>query len=395
MQETANNLEAKRSIGWMGLSRGHKARPLEWLIEKGIFLVAISAILVVFLIFLFVLREAWPIFSGKANSAAARKVIPADQIDKLTPFQLQAYLELTPDEFNKKDKETLKLLMEVKEEAGKEAVPDKDEALNTTQWKYILKPYAFTGYSKPEYIWQPISNIKKYNIIPLIIGSLKTTLVALLFSVPLSIAAAIYVSQLANPKVKEWVKPAIEMLSGIPSVVMGVFALLVLATFLQTIFHYNSRLNALVAGVALGLAIVPVIFSIAEDALTSVPRSYVQAALAVGSSKWQAAWQVVLPAALPGVFAAVILGFGRAIGETMIVLLASGNASIMSASIFDSTRSITSTIAAELAEAVFGGHHYGMLFMIGTLLFGVTFVSNLMGEYIMYRLKSRLEGKQK
>ena len=139
---------------------------------------------------------------------------------------------------------------------------------------------------------------------------------------------------------------------------------------------------------------IPVVFSIAEDALTSVPRSYVQAALALGSTRWQAAWKIVLPAALPGVFAAIVLGFGRAIGETMIVLMASGNASIMSWNLFDSTRTITATIAAELAEAVFGGHHYGILFMIGTLLFVVTFVSNLAGGLVLQHLKGRLEGKK-
>ncbi|MSU28362.1 MAG: ABC transporter permease subunit, partial [Pedosphaera sp.] len=165
--------------------------------------------------------------------------------------------------------------------------------------------------------------------------------------------------------------------------------------FLQCVFGYQSRLNAFVAGIALGLAVIPVVFSIAEDALTSVPRSYTQAALALGASKWQAAWQIVLPAAAPGVFAAVVLGFGRAIGETMVVLMASGNASIISMSLFDSTRSITATIAAELAEAVFGGHHYRILFLIGALLFIVTFLTNLAGDLIMHRLKDRLEGKAK
>ncbi len=176
---------------------------------------------------------------------------------------------------------------------------------------------------------------------------------------------------------------------------LGFFALIVLASFLQSVFGCQSRLNAFVAGIALGLAIIPVIFSIAEDALTSVPRSYLQAALAVGSTKWQAAWQIVLPAAVPGVFAAIVLGFGRAVGETMVVLMASGNASILSWSLFDSTRTITATIAAELAETVIGGHHYRILFMIGVLLFVVTFLSNLAGDLVMHRLKAKLEGKKK
>jgi phosphate transport system permease protein len=228
---------------------------------------------------------------------------------------------------------------------------------------------------------------------PLIVGSIKATLVALLFSVPLALGAAIYVSQLCPPKWKEYLKPALEMLAGIPSVVLGFFALLLLATWMQKLFGYEGRLNALVAGIALGLAIIPLVFSIAEDALTSVPRSYTQAALALGASRWQAAWQVVLPAALPGVFAAIVLGFGRAIGETMVVLMASGNASIMSWNVLDSTRTMTATIAAEMAEVVHGGVHYRMLFFIGAMLFVVTLLSNFAGDIVVHRLKRRLEGK--
>jgi phosphate transport system permease protein len=214
-----------------------------------------------------------------------------------------------------------------------------------------------------------------------------------LFAVPVALAAAIYVSQLARPALKEWLKPCIELLAGVPSVVLGFFGLIVLAGLFQTVFGVASRLNAFVAGIALGFAIIPVVFSIAEDALTSVPRSYTQAALALGSSPWQAAWQIVLPAALPGVFAAVVLGFGRAIGETMVVLMASGNASIVSWSLFDSTRTMTATIAAELAETIFGGHHYRILFLIGALLFVVTFLSNLAGDLVIHRLKGKLEGR--
>ena len=210
---------------------------------------------------------------------------------------------------------------------------------------------------------------------------------------PLAVGAAIYVSQLATPRMREILKPVIEMLSGIPSVVVGFFALLVMATVLQTLFHYETRLNAFVAGVALGFAVIPVIFSIAEDALTSVPRAYTQAALALGASRWQTAWQIVLPAALPGVFAATVLGFGRAIGETMIVLMVC-SASVMSWSIFDSARSITTTIAAEMAEAVAGGPHYRILFLLGALLFAATFISNMIGDFVIHRFKQKLEGKK-
>jgi phosphate transport system permease protein len=313
---------------------------------------------------------------------------------KLTPGQLQSYLGLTSKQFAEMDADTKKTLMEIKIENAKAASQDKDAAVNTTSWRYLLEPYQWTGYDKPSYIWQPVSEVPKYNIVPLLIGSLKATLVALLFSVPLALGAAIYVSQLTSPRRRELLKPAIELLAGIPSVVLGFFALIVMATVLQKMFGYQSRLNAFVAGIALGLAIIPVVFSIAEDALTSVPRSYTQAALALGSSKWEAAWQIVLPAAIPGVFAAVMLGFGRAIGETMIVLMASGNASIVSWNILDSARTMTATIAAELAESVFGGHHYSVLFMLGVILFLVTFASNLAAQFVIGRLKQRLEGRR-
>jgi phosphate transport system permease protein len=347
----------------------------------------------IFLIFLFIAREALPVLLGNTNNSLVQKTIPVEEMDRLTPKQLREYLGLTEKEFAGMRRETLKSLMEVKIETASEAPNDKDAALNTTSWRYLLLPYQWTGYQKPEYIWQPISKIQKYNIVPLLAGSLKTTLVALLFSVPIALGAAIYVSQLSKPRVREYLKPAVELLAGIPSVVLGFFALMVMATLLQQAFGYQSRLNAFVAGIALGLAVIPVVFSIAEDALTSVPRSYTHAALALGSSRWQAAWQIVLPAAIPGVFAAVMLGFGRAIGETMVVLMASGNASILSWNLFDSTRTITATIAAELAETVTHGHHYRILFMLGTLLFLVTFVANLVADVVIHRLKHKLEGK--
>jgi phosphate transport system permease protein len=390
-------VQGKRTHGWMGIHRGHKARPLEWLAEKAIFGVSLSAILVVFLIFLFVAREALPIFLGQMNSALVQDVIPPADFDKHSPEEIRAYLGLSHGEFTTMHSETVKLLMEVRAETQqgipKEFREDKDARLNTTRWRHLLAPHQWTGYDKPEYIWQPVGQIQKYNIVPLFVGSLKTTLVGLLFSVPLAVAAAIYVSQLARPRVREIVKPGIELLSGIPSVVVGFFALLVMATFLQNLFGYQVRLNAFVAGMALGFAVIPIVFSIAEDALTSVPRSYTQAALALGASRWQTAWQIVLPAALPGVFAAVVLGFGRAIGETMIVLMVC-SASVMSWSFFDSARSITTTVAAEMLETATGGHHYRMLFMLGAVLFAVTFLSNMIADVVIHRFKRRLEGKR-
>jgi phosphate transport system permease protein len=393
LTEKPTAAQTARSAEWAALARSRKRRPLEWVVEKGIFLTSLSAILMIFLIFLFVGNKAWPIVVGKTTSSRVFKAIPVEDMHKHSPEKLQEYLGVTAEQWKTFDDETKRTLMEVKVEESKERPEDRDAEINTVDWRYILRPHQWTGYEKPEYIWQPVSNIHKYNIVPLVIGSLKATLVALLFSFPLALGAAIYVSQLASPRTKEWLKPSIELLAGIPSVVLGFFALIVMATVLQNVFGYESRLNAFVAGIALGLAIIPVVFSIAEDALTSVPRSYTQAALALGSSKWQAAWKIVLPAAIPGVFAAVVLGFGRAIGETMIVLMASGNASIVSWDVFDSTRTMTATIAAELAETVVDGHHYRMLFLIGAMLFIVTFFANFIADLVIHRLKHKLEGK--
>jgi len=381
----------------MGIHRGHQARPLEWLAEKFIFFVSLSAILMVFLIFLFVAREAFPVFLGQTNTALVQPTIPVEDMDKHSAAELQEYLGLTPAQYQAMDKDTLKVLMEVKLEAQNE-IPeefrnDPDARINTATWPLMLFPHQWSDYQKPEYIWQPVGRVQKFNILPLVVGTLKVTLVGLLFAIPLAVGAAIYVSQLARPRVREVVKPAIELLSGIPSVVVGFFGLIVMATILQKLFGYEVLFNALVAGITLGFAVIPIVFSIAEDALTSVPRSYTQAALALGASRWQTAWQVVLPAALPGVFAATVLGFGRAIGETMIVYMIC-SASVMSWSIFESARSITTTIAAEMAEAVAGGPHYRILFMLGALLFAATFASNMIGDIVIHRFKNRLEGKR-
>ena len=380
---------------WDSLQQRHPLQRLDWLAEKGIFSISLSAILMVFLIILFVTREGFPILLEPAIKDAAETVIPLDQLTQTSPERIQQYLELTPSEYQSMDRETIELLMEVKLEELSESSSDKDAHLNTAHWRYLLFPHQWSGYESPKYIWQPISQIQKYNIIPLIIGSLKTSFVALLFAVPIAIGAAIYISQLAPRRTREWVKPMVELLAGIPSVVLGFFALIILASTLQDFFGYASRLNALVAGIVLGLAVIPIVFSLSEDALSSVPDEYTQAAYALGSTRWQAAYFIVLPAAMPGILASIVLGFGRAIGETMIVLMATGNASIVSWSALDSTRTITATIAAELAETVFGSEHYRVLFLLGTLLFAVTFVANIIGSIISHRLKQRLSVTQK
>ena len=386
-----------RSSGWIGLRRGHRARAGEWFVEKLIQGVGLSTIGLIVLILVFVGREALPVLLGRVDTAVLQPVLSSKEVDAIPKEKLQTYLELSKTEFDGMDRATLVALMEAREE-GQRDIPgafrtDPDARVNTAQWRHLVLPRQWTGYDRPGFVWQPVGTIHKYNIIPLVVGSLKLTLVGLLFAVPLSLGAALYVSQLAPVRVREWVKPAIEMLAGVPSVVLGVFCLLVLAGALQSLFGYQFRLNALVAGIGLGLTAVPLIFTVAEDSLTSVPKGYVQASLALGASPWQAAWQVVLPSAAPGIVAALVLGFGRCLGETMVVLMASGNASTLSWSLFDSTRSMTATIAAEMAEAVSGGGHYRMLFLLGTLLFAISFLTNLLGDHVVRRLRHRMEGR--
>lgn len=309
-----------------------KSRTREIIGERLISLSAYSAIVVILLIFIFIFKEALPVFTN-------------------------------PD---------------VKKEAGID--------------KMVAKQQYYEG-REPKWSWQPNSDVPKYSLLPLVLGTLKAALVAMIFAVPLAVGAAIYTSEFAPGRLREIIKPIIELLAGLPSVVLGFFALLVLASVLQTIFGFTYRLNAINAGLALGLAIIPIIFTVAEDAMTAVPNSLREAATALGANRWQVSFMMVLPAALPGIAAGIVLGFGRAIGETMIVLMASGNAAIISGSFSESIRTLSATIAAELAEVVFGSPHYNVLFFIGTLLFILTFIINLGGELILVRLKERLQGK--
>ena len=276
---------------------------------------------------------------------------------------------------------------------AREAVPMLWEAefAEEVQIRDLFFAKEWRGYDEPVFIWQPVGEPAKFNVVPLFIGSLKVTLLAMLMSVPLGIGCAMFVALYAPRAVREVVKPVIELLAGIPSVVLGFFALMVLASWAQATFGFHFRLNAFVAAMGLALTIVPVIFTISEDAIQSVPSTLTEAALALGARKYQVALRVVLPAAIPGIAAGVVLGFGRAIGETMIVLMASGNAAVME--LFDfstSVRTVTATIAAELGEVAQGDPHWRVLFLLGVMLFAVTFVLNILGDLFIQRLQKKL-----
>jgi phosphate transport system permease protein len=279
---------------------------------------------------------------------------------------------------------------------AKEALPvilgSSEEVRGEVDFGRMFLPQVYRAGRAASYVWQPVGSVPKYSMIPLFVGTLKVTFVAMLVAAPLGVAAAVYTSEFAPRRVREILKPTIELLAAIPSVVLGFFALMVLATFLQDAFGFSSRLNAVVAGVGLALTVVPVIFTVSEDALAAVPRSYREASLALGATPWETAFRVVLPAAAPGVLAAVVLGFGRSIGETMIVLMASGNAAMTSWSVGESVRTLPATIAAEMGEVVFGGAHYSVLFFIGVELFAFTFILNSAAAIAVRRLVRRMSG---
>jgi phosphate transport system permease protein len=329
----------------------------------------------------------------------------------------------------------------------------------------------YEGYDRPEYAWQSSSATDDYepkmSLVPLVFGTIKATLFAMLFAVPLALLAALYTSQFMSPKLKGRVKPVVEIMAAIPSVVIGFMAGLwlaplidksVLTVFLSivivpvmllvTIFfwkriktatllqrvtrghefiamipvvilgvylafllsglaevnlfagdfkqwlystlgiRYDQR-NSIIIAIALGFAVIPIIFTIAEDAISNVPRNLTAASLALGASRWQTAWRVVLPSALPGVFSAVMIGFGRAIGETMIVLMATGNTPIMSWSLFNGLRSLSANIAVEIPEAPLDSSLYRTLFLSAVLLFIFTFIINTVAEALRQRFRKK------
>lgn len=239
------------------------------------------------------------------------------------------------------------------------------------------------------HVWQPVGAHAKFDVVPLLVGSLKVTTIALSVSVPVALAAALFVSDVCTARTRRLLKPAIELLAGVPSVVLGVVALTFFGPWLQRALGITYASNALVAGVTLSVAVAPIVFSVSEDAFSAVPRDLREAAYALGARRFQTALMVVAPAAAPGVAAAVALGAGRAIGETMIVLLTSGNAAVLDASPTSGARTITATVAAELGEVERGGEHWRILFLLGLALVLGTFVLDAAGRRFARRLARR------
>lgn len=229
--------------------------------------------------------------------------------------------------------------------------------------------------------WNPVSFQKEaFGLLPLVTGSLLVTLMATLLAIPFGVCGAVYLSEVANAKEREFLKPFIELLAGIPSVVIGFFGLTVVAPWVKSAFGLSTGQNALTGALVLALMAIPTIISISEDALRSVPLAYKQASLALGASELQTIWRVTVPAALSGITASIMLGMGRVIGETMAVMMVTGNAALVTFSPFSSVRTMTATIAAEMGEVPFGGDHYRALFCVGLVLLLATFVLNMIAQ---------------
>ncbi len=239
--------------------------------------------------------------------------------------------------------------------------------------------------------WQPVSDVDpKYSLLPLISGSFLVSLPAILISAIFGVGCAIYLSEIASPRAREILKPLIELLAGIPSVVLGFLMLALTASFIQDLFETKFRLNAFVGAVGIAIATMPLIITLSEDALRAVPKELKDASYALGASRWQTILGTTVPAAVSGISASVILGFGRALGETMIVLMATGNAALITGDIFSSVRTMTATLAAELGEVAQGDEHYYALFVVGAVLFTFTFLLNIVAEYFLNKTRKKL-----
>ncbi|MFN2280555.1 MAG: phosphate ABC transporter permease subunit PstC [Anaerolineales bacterium] len=238
--------------------------------------------------------------------------------------------------------------------------------------------------------WYPIEDY--FGVLPLIGGSLLITIGATLIAVPFGIGTAVFLSEIAPRWLREILKPVVEILGGLPSVVLGFLGMLVLSPYLRVLLDLPTGLSALTGAVLLGGIAIPTVVSVAEDALDAVPRSYRDASLAMGATEWQTIWRVTLPAARSGVLTAVMLGIGRAIGETMTVMMVTGNAPIIPRGLRDllsPVRTMTATIAAEMGEVANGSTHYHVLFLIGILLFLISLVVNVTASAVVFRQKRK------
>ncbi|NNC84439.1 MAG: phosphate ABC transporter permease subunit PstC, partial [Bacteroidia bacterium] len=302
---------------------------------------------------------------------------------KITPYSFDEILESYTEEELGEDLEHVPALFneQIKQ----------DEGIVVFALQYFYNPY---GPGKKLYVddistidlffgkqWYPTTKpAAQLGFWPLILGTLLVSIVAILFALPFALAASIYLAELASKRVRSFMKPTIELLAGIPSVVYGFFGLAVIVPFVKDLFDIPVGETALAGAIVLAIMALPTIITIAEDSLRTTPRAMREASLALGANKWQTILKVSIPYSISGITAAIILGVGRAIGETMAILMVSGNAAVIPNSLLKPVRTIPATIAAELGEAPFGGLHFKSLFALGCILFVITMAVNFLVE---------------
>ncbi len=352
---------------------------LDWFIDKAVqisvFIAGISAIIFIVGIFIFITKEGIG-FLTKSQYELTESVYIFLEDEGMSDDDFELLEELEGQAYSSAGE----LLKGVESMIGVEAAtPYRDIFLEKT----LNEPFSFKGFfTSPR--WAPTSEVNPtYGAFALIVGTASVTGLAMLISIPFSLGAAIYIGEFATGRTREFLKILVELLAAIPSVVWGFIGLSIMNPLIIKVFHVPIGLNVLNAGVILGLMAAPIMTTIAEDALKAVPDKYREAAEALGATRWQVIFKVVLPAAKNGLVAAVLLGVGRGFGETMAVLMATGHSINIPGSVFDSVRALTATIAAELGETAVGSDHYQALFTLGIFLFIVTFLINLTADLVV------------
>ena len=232
-------------------------------------------------------------------------------------------------------------------------------------------------------VWNPTSpNNPQYGMLPLIWGTFIVSLMASIIAIPIGMGCTLYIHEIAHPRIRGFLKPIIEILAGIPSVIYGFFALVILADWIDLLFDSTTRLNALNGSIMLAVMMIPIMVSLSEDALNSVPREIKEASYALGATRWETLKGVMIPAALSGIIAAIVLSLGRAIGETMTVLMATGNTAVITLDPLHSVETMTAVIAIEMGEVSQFAIHYNVLFAVGVVLFAITFIVNSIADWV-------------
>jgi phosphate transport system permease protein len=235
--------------------------------------------------------------------------------------------------------------------------------------------------------WLPISEPPKFGVIPLLLGSLYVTAGAIVICVPLGVGSAMFIAEVAPSYLKHILKSLVEILAAIPSVVLGFIGIVWLGPFLRNELGLNTGMCGLTGSLLLAFMALPTVISISEDALIGVPKSFKEAAFGLGATRWQALWRIVLPSASSGIIAAVMLGIGRVIGETMVVMMVTGNSPVIPTSLLQPLRTLTATIAGEMGETVAGSEHYFALFAVGLILFVITFIINFIADICLRKAR--------